>query len=325
MGRRVIYKKAVIKALKRAHVRFQEGGRMVHIWCPFHADRATPSCVIYTNKDPVNFYCFGCRAHGTWDQLSEGLKTGRLERDWDDPEAFKNLREELKLLLSVEPALPPMTRPWTFGAWREFSGPTLTRMQTLWWWDDIDQVRRILFPVWDEDEELVGWVARDLDDRAEGRKYRNMPQMEALKTFWPLPVRGTYPERTCVLVEGVTDALRLLNVGIPALACLGTGWSKKRSALLLGALQIDRVVLGFDGDEPGFDAAARIGNELARIIGEDSVAVWEWSHGRDPGDADPSEVEDLRKEVVHPAAPRGVHPWLHFLPREPRPEWFPSD
>jgi len=296
---------------------------MIHIWCPFHPDKETPSCVIYTHRDPVKFYCFGCRSHGEWDKLAEALKAGKLTRDWADPRAYKHLSDAIKQLVKVDPSLPPMTRPWTYGAWREFNSKALVNVQARWWYDEIDKVRRILWPVWDADADLLGWVARDLDDRAVGRKYRNMPGMEALHTLWPVPIYPKYPERVVVLVEGITDALRLLSFGIPALACLGTAWSKARTTLLEHYLCIERIVLAFDPDSAGNSATFKIGYTLRRAFGSESIAVWSWSEDHDPGNAPVEEVLALRKEVLDPRTPGGPHPWLRLGPRTLPVEWLP--
>lgn len=317
----MIYKRAVIKALKTAGVRYQEGGRMVHTWCPFHPDRETPSLVIYTNRDPVRWYCFGCRAHGVWDKLAQALKTGDLERDWDDPRAYKHMAQTFKQMIRADPALPPLTRPWTYGKWREFSEQALMRVHARWWYDEIDKVRRILWPVWDPEKMLVGWVARDMDNRAEGRKYRNMPKMEALHTLWPIPIDTIYPERKLVLVEGITDALRLLMFGIPALANLGTAWSEARTDLVRFLLQSERVILAFDPDTAGQQATFRVGHALKDCGAK--IDVWQWSEGHDPGDAPIEEVNELRKEVLDPRTPEGVHPWIRLGPRTLPVEWLP--
>jgi DNA primase len=319
----VIHRRAVVKALQRARIPFQSGGqRLVHIWCPFHQDRDTPSLVIYTNESPVGWYCFGCRAHGLWDDLAAAIKAGKLDRDWDDPRAARNLSDDLKNLISMEPALPPLTRPWRDGDYREFSVHTLMGIQTRWWYDEIDKVRRIVWPVWDPAGELVGWVGRDLDNLKDSeRKYRNMPHMEAVTTLYPLPdLNNHYPERTVILVEGITDALRLLQMGLPAQAILGGVWSKART-WLLHVMGIERIVLAFDPDDAGDEARKTVGRELAKEF--DEILEWEWPDGKDPGEADLETIEQLRCEAVHPKTPNDPHPWLLMAPKEVPPNWLP--
>jgi DNA primase len=216
--------------------------------------------------------------------------------------------------------LPPLTRPWTFGKWRAFSETVLAKVHARWWYDEIDKVRRILWPVWDADGGLVGWVARDMENKVEGRKYRNMPRMEALHTLWPIPTNLVYPERCLILVEGITDALRLLDNGLPALANLGTAWSPDRS-MLVSFLGVERVVLAFDPDHAGEQATFRVGHALKQT--EVHVDVWRWSENHDPGDAPIEEIEELRKEVLDPRTPKGSHPWIRLGPRSLPVEWLP--
>jgi DNA primase len=160
-----------------------------------------------------------------------------------------------------------------------------------------------------------------MDNRAEGRKYRNMPRMEALHTLWPIPTDTIYPERKLVLVEGITDALRLLMFGIPALANLGTAWSEARTDLVRFLLQSDRVVLAFDPDTPGQQATFRVGHALKACGAK--IDVWKWSEGHDPGDAPIEEVNELRKEVLDPRTPQGPHPWIRLGPRSLPVGWLP--
>jgi DNA primase len=180
-----------------------------------------------------------------------------------------------------------------------------------WWYDDIDRVRRIVWPIWTLEKELVGWVGRDIDNpKGSPRKYRNMPNMNAVKTLYPLPLNRDYPERTVILVEGIPDALRLLQAGLPALANLGTAWSKTRTHLLM-SMEFTRVILAFDGDEAGHRANLEIGQKLYPL-GIDRE-VWEWPEGSDPGDAPYEEIKRLRQEVMPRGAPK-PHPWLLAAP-----------
>ena len=310
----VIYRRAVIKALKLARIPHRVNGKMIFVCCPFHKE-TVGSLAIYTDSKHVPFYCYGCGCHGKWEELAEAIKAGGLDKDWDDPQAFKNLAIEIKDLIEKEPHLPPMARPWIYGAWRTFSQSTLKRARSLWWWDERDKVRRIIWPVWDAEKDLVGWVGRDLDGSSP-RKYYNMPHMHALDTLWPWPVHA-FPERDLILVEGITDALRLLQEGLPALACLGTGWSSTRTALL-GSLGIKRVVLAYDGDAAGEAAAVKTGALLENLFDAENLLVWQWTPGNDPGSAPQDEVDQLKKALNR--KPRAGHPWLSLTPAV-QPHW----
>lgn len=259
-----------------------------------------------------SFAVHNCGAHGGWEELQELLKVGKLDSDWDDPKAWSNLRIILERLGRV-PCLPPRTKAWVEGNFREVGQDILTRIHSRWWFDEIDNTARLLWPIWDSWGDLAGWVGRRLDSNDTTRKYRNAPAMEILSTLWPFPRPGFFPERHLVLVEGPYDALRLLCHGIPALAMLGTNWSRDRSTLL-EVLGVDRVTIALDGDYAGKEGTYRIGPQIAKHIGEDNLFVWEWSPKQDPGSAPMKEVRELRKHVVPKHTPRGYHPWIRLVP-----------
>ncbi len=45
------------------YVRLRKSGNRYQGLCPFHADRKSPSFIIYPEQQ--SFHCFGCQAHGT--------------------------------------------------------------------------------------------------------------------------------------------------------------------------------------------------------------------------------------------------------------------
>jgi DNA primase len=162
-------------------------------------------------------------------------------------------------------------------------------------------------------------VGRDLDGKS-SKKYRNMPKMNALNTLYPVPDDLLYPERTVILVEGIPDALRLLQSGLPALANLGTSWSTARTNILRN-LRVKRVILAFDGDEAGHRANDDIGKKLFALGPGVEREVWEWPKGEDPGSAPYSDIKQLRKEVLPRSAPHDIHPWLIAAPK-PSIDWY---
>lgn len=317
----MIHKKAVEKALKNARVKYKTSAtsKVLHLLCPFHADKKTPSLVIYTDE-PVHFHCFSCNSHGDWNTLATIIKAGELENDWDDPEACSNLRKIIRTI-NINPCLPYRTKPWMQGSFRECTPRLLQSLHTRWWFDEIDRVERVVWPVWDSEAELVGWVGRRLDKNNEVRKYRNAPAMKALETLWPLPRIGIYPETKLVLVEGPYDALRLLSNGIPALSLLGTNWSDTRTSIIYG-LGIKRATLGLDRDSAGRSAMFRIGKDLTRNAPDIELDIWEWPEGTDPGNAPLEEIRNLRNHlnIKH----GGIHPWIELAPRT-QVHWLPEN
>lgn len=85
---------------------------------------------------------------------------------------------------------------------------------------------------------------------------------------WPKPLIRAYKRgEVPFLVEGVFDYFSLLQVGLPALASLGTQLSKEQREQL--AHQVPGFIIAFDGDEAGQEAAWRLAKEFfpaARVI-----------------------------------------------------------
>jgi len=87
--------------------------------------------------------------------------------------------------------------------------------------------RRILFPVYGGDHDLVSWLARAIDDRVP--KYFNAPDSEASRTLWPyVPPRG----KQGIIVEGLVDSLALRRHGFASYATLGKKISYDQIELL---------------------------------------------------------------------------------------------
>jgi DNA primase len=300
----VIHAEAVRRALQRARVPFVGSDRVIHIHCPFHADSATPSLAIYTDK--LHWYCFGCSTKGSWDTLAEALNaTKDLEISYDQAANTRLLRY-LRAMKPSQPRLPPGVSTWSLGPWRGFSTEVIQSVHSLWWYDEASRARRVLWPIWGRDESLIGWTSRLLDKVEGAPKYRNLPRMAALQTMWPLPTRNleNLDRSLCVIVEGIPDAIRLLACGVPTISNLGTAWSDTRT-LLLTDLGFREIIVSCDGDEAGRKANRKIGYSLRREFGS-RIKVWDWSDSTDPGDAPQFEIDALLSELQLPKRPHAA-------------------
>ena len=92
---------------------------------------------------------------------------------------------------------------------------------------------------------------------------------------------------TVVVTECPWGVMRLDQLGIPAVALLGTHLSARHQALLKTC---SNVVLMLDGDRTGRTAAVTIKNQLQSIVGVTSVNLPE---GKDPDDLDDANLFHL--------------------------------
>ena len=302
---------------------------LIQILCPFHDDRKTPSLTIYTNT--ASFYCWGCGIHGKWEDLSKS--NGKLSKLTKGEQSDEDLEDQLKLIrmnlrtLNRVPALPPGVKPWV-SPWRHCGLNFLRKMNSFWWWDHRDETERIIWPIWDGEGSLAGWVGRKTgevgeDPNPKTRKYLNSPGMNVLSLFWPLPVSLEFQEKWVVLVEGPYDSLRLLKLGIPALSLLGTKWSTQRTGLL-ASLGIEKVVLALDSDKEGVRGSNNIWNELERSYSKKDLRMWSWKkEAKDAGNSSLEDIGNLYKAMYgrDKDLPRKNHPWTKTFPK-PDFSWF---
>lgn len=148
---------------------------------------------------------------------------------------------------------------------------------------------RIVIPI-RMDDTLVGWQCRyvgELDWKATGvPKYYSMPRMSKRSMLYNFDRAKT--KRWCVLVEGPTSAW---NVGERAVATFGKSVSSRQLALLCSYWGDGAIVVLFDGDDPGVDAALEVVDALhgraKRVI---PITL---PNKRDPGNCSPEYLQDV--------------------------------
>lgn len=172
--------------------------------------------------------------------------------------------------------------------------------------------KRIMFPICNESGKPIAFTGRLLDtnDPKAGGKYVNSPET-ALYTkghvlFNLDKAKAAIKETdSVVLVEGQMDCISAFLAGVGnVIATSGTKFTEAQ-VRLLGRFT-HRVVLNFDGDEPGIDAAESV---LAPLVEEGfEVGVTVLPDGQDPDSF-------LREHGVqaYMQALRSNVPWTDFL------------
>jgi len=172
----------------------------------------------------------------------------------------------------------------------------------------LDRFRnRIMFPFFSPSGKVIGFSGRSLSEK-EDVKYLNSPEtllFQKSKVFY-----GSYqtmPEirkqNYVLLVEGQTDFLRLYEKGFTnVLATSGTAFSSKHAIAL--NKYTNRVILTYDSDNAGINAAIRTGYILMQNGFE--VRVLDLGNDLDPDDYfklkenNNNSFKKLIKEAVHP-------------------------
>lgn len=263
----------VINYLQEHNIKYNRFNDEINCAClmPDHNDD-TPS--MYINLEKGVYYCFGCQAKGTIEQLL-GIKI---------PPEVKRMVEYRKYLEELEASesepvgaigfsnqmLPPKSSLKLPNNWRGVSNDL---------WDALgvyicDKGRyksRVILPSYSpfDFETINGFDARiiDLKDSLKPfnpkAKYLRPSIVKTKEVFWIPKVLPNYLHKGYVVItEGVIDAISLLELGEPAIANYGLSPISQQKASLIYALGIQEVKLGLDLDTPAYEATPIISKSL---------------------------------------------------------------
>ncbi|MEG3938339.1 DNA primase [Microcoleus sp. S36b_A3] len=146
---------------------------------------------------------------------------------------------------------------------------------------------RIMIPIRDTQGRVIGFGGRALGD--EQPKYLNSPETELFdkgKTLFALDTAKTAISKAdrAVVVEGYFDAIALQAAGISnAVASLGTALSLNQVRQLLRYTDSKQIILNFDADKAGTQAAERAIGEIEKLAyqGEVQLRVLNIPDGKD--------------------------------------------
>ncbi|WP_445174740.1 DNA primase [Microcoleus sp.] len=146
---------------------------------------------------------------------------------------------------------------------------------------------RIMIPIRDTQGRVIGFGGRSLGD--EQPKYLNSPETELFdkgKTLFALDTAKIAISKAdrAVVVEGYFDAIALHAAGISnAVASLGTALSLNQVRQLLRYTDSKQIILNFDADKAGTQAAERAIGEIEKLAyqGEVQLRVLNIPDGKD--------------------------------------------
>lgn len=145
---------------------------------------------------------------------------------------------------------------------------------------------RAIFPVWSEDGQAYGFVARSIDVRQKP-KYLNSP---GIKLLWG----ANQMAKTAVIVEGVLDALKVEQALLRrrdwiAIARLGSTLTGIQFRQLR---RYERLILLPDRDQAGVKGAVTVAELCAANHIQVEMAVPQVMDDRDPGDMTEDEINE---------------------------------
>jgi DNA primase len=146
---------------------------------------------------------------------------------------------------------------------------------------------RLIIPIHDVMGRVIAFGGRTLG--SEQPKYLNSPETEVFlkgKTLFALDKakNGISREDKAIVVEGYFDAIALHAVGITnVVASLGTALSMEQVRLVLRYSDSKQIILNFDADKAGVNAAERAIGEIADLAykGEVQLKILNIPDGKD--------------------------------------------
>ena len=247
-----------------------EFGNDFIVYCPYHNNSRTPAGEVA--KDSGLFFCFGCQ---TTKNLEEFIMFTTGRSYFETVRYIKSKETETNIENIVNKAMyaPPdfvqydevlikrlnnqaLESP---RAMRYYSGRSITEDSVkkfgLGYSEKQDMVT---IPVHSPDGLTIGFVGRSV----EGKEFKNTPGLPKSKILFNLHRVKT--SSIIYVVESSFDAIRLDQVGFPAVATLGANVSASQMKLL--EKYFNNVVLVADNDEAGAIMKDKLIEKLGSLV-----------------------------------------------------------
>ena len=162
-------------------------------------------------------------------------------------------------------------------------------------------IERITFPIFLQSGKLVGVGGRTISGH--NAKYVNSPATKlfnksALLFGYNLARESIYQSKEIIITEGYLDVIMLHQAGFAnSVATLGTALTSQHIPLLKKSDA--KVILGYDGDKAGMEAAYKASILLAQNDFVGGVVIFQ--NGQDPADyVKEGRVDELKFLLLHP-------------------------
>jgi DNA primase len=263
------------------------------IFCPFHGNHRTPAGEI--DKYKGTFYCFSCHKIADMEEFvmfvskRSYFEAARYIKSKEDD---SNIADEIQSSLVEKPEFvqfdeilikrlngQALESP---RAMSYYSGRRITedsvRKFSLGYSDKRDM---LTIPVHSPDGMAIGFVGRSV----EGKEFKNTPGMPKSKTLFNL--HRNKSSSKIYIVESSFDAIRLEQVGFPAVATLGANISNIQIELL--RKYFNNIIVIADNDEAGGNMKERAVEKLGSRV---SVIQLDKQY-KDIGDMDDESIKSL--------------------------------
>lgn len=263
------------------------------IFCPFHSNHRTPAGEV--DKNTGIFYCFSCQhiadlielvMHTTARTYFESARFIKSKEQQVDLEKqinqqlfvkpdYTQFDELLIKRLNSQAIESPKAVNYFHG--RRINESSIKKFH-LGYSDKQDMVT---VPVHSPDGMCVGFVGRSI----EGKEFKNTPGLPKAKLLFNL--HRVKNSDKVYIVESSFDAIRLDQVGLPAVATLGANISNTQTELL--KKYFNNIIVIADNDEAGGNMKKRLIEKLGSRISVINID----SKYKDVGDMQDEDIKKL--------------------------------
>jgi DNA primase len=240
------------------------------IFCPYHNNNRTPAGEV--SKESGLFFCFGCQTtknltelimHMTGRSYFESVRYIKSKETNVDLEDVVNkalyaapdfVQYDELLIRRLNKQALESPRPISYFEGRKITKDSMAKFD-LGYSEKQDSV---IVPMHSPEGMCIGFVARTI----EGKEFKNTPGLPKSKILFNLHRVKT--SKFVYVVESSFDAIRLDQVGFPAVATLGANVSSSQMKLL--EKYFNNVVLVADNDGAGSIMADRLTEKLGSLI-----------------------------------------------------------
>jgi DNA primase len=247
-----------------------EFGNDFIVYCPYHNNSRTPAGEVA--KDSGLFFCFGCQ---TTKNLEEFIMFTTGRSYFETARYIKSKETETNIEAAVNKAMYAAPDFVQYDevlikrlnnqalesprATRYYAGRSITEESikkfSLGYSEKQDM---ITIPVHSPDGMTIGFVGRSV----EGKEFKNTPGLPKSKILFNL--HRVKASSMVYVVESSFDAIRLDQVGFPAVATLGANVSASQMKLL--EKYFNNVVLVADNDEAGAIMKDKLIEKLGSLV-----------------------------------------------------------
>ena len=240
------------------------------IFCPYHNNNRTPAGEV--SKESGLFFCFGCQTtrslielimhmtNRTYFETVRFIKSKETETDIESVinKALHHIPDFVQydelLIKRLNKQALDSPRAMNYFDSRKITKESVVKFD-LGFSEKQDSVT---IPMQSPDGMSIGFVARTI----EGKEFKNTPGLPKSKILFNL--HRVKASKTVYVVESSFDAIRLDQVGFPAVATLGANVSSSQIELL--KRYFTGIVLVADNDEAGTIMSERLTEKMGNLV-----------------------------------------------------------